>query len=54
MARRSGAKGHDISGGGEEGYSVLCAGCKSCEKNRTRALISPSGTVKRELIGERL
>ena len=45
MSRWSEGKEHDRSVAGEEGYAVLCAGCKGGERNGMRPLRSPCGTV---------
>ena len=36
---------HDRSGARDEGYAALSAGCVSSERNGTRSLRSPCGTV---------
>ena len=44
-SRRSLGKDYDISGACEEEYAALCAGYEGSERNKTRPLKSPCGTV---------
>ena len=41
----SGGKEHDRSAAGEDGYAGLSAGCEGSERNGTRPIRSPCGTV---------